>query len=106
MKEMKSHASTSTIGKIVKDVFESAALKCSESDPEMAEHLKEMSAHWLRHTFATELLKNGEDMKVTQDVLGHSYLNTTMGYSHQEEKHRIATTEKAFAGMILSGDEI
>lgn len=43
-----------------------------------------LSAHKLRHTAATLMLKNGVDVKTVQEVLGHENLNTTQIYTHIE----------------------
>jgi len=40
------------------------------------------SAHKLRHTAATLMLKNGVDVRTLQEVLGHDHLNTTQIYTH------------------------
>ena len=46
---------------------------------------KDMSFHTLRHSFATEFIKNGGDLWKLKDILGHSSINTTTVYLHMAE---------------------
>lgn len=44
------------------------------------------SAHKLRHTAATLMLKNGVDVRTLQEILGHEHLNTTQIYTHVDSE--------------------
>ena len=63
-------------------VDESSLQKAIRAAARLAGITKHVTGHTFRHSFATQLLEAGDDMRTVQALLGHKDVKTTMIYTH------------------------
>lgn len=59
---------------------------------------RKVTPHVIRHSFATDLLENGADLRSVQALLGHANITTTQVYTHVTDKH-LRDIHKRFHGQ-------
>lgn len=62
---------------------------------------RHITPHMLRHTVATLLLRNGVDIRVVQEFLGHASIATTQRYTHVVKEHLIGELRKHHPSLAL-----
>jgi integrase/recombinase XerD len=62
---------------------------------------RHITPHMLRHTVATLLLRNGVDIRVVQEFLGHASIATTQRYTHVAKDHLIGVLRKHHPSLRL-----
>jgi integrase/recombinase XerD len=62
---------------------------------------RHVTPHMLRHTVATLLLRNGVDIRVVQEFLGHASIATTQRYTHITKEHMVRVLRKRHPSLNL-----
>lgn len=94
------HLTRQAIWGIVKQTCSrAAALAEAAGDVHSADSLLACSTHWVRHTFAVQMLDSGSDMRSVQDLLEHASIATTSMYLHVDAGRRRSDLE-VMAGHV------
>jgi integrase/recombinase XerD len=62
---------------------------------------RHVTPHMLRHTVATLLLRNGVDIRLVQEFLGHASIATTQRYTHVTKEHMVRVLRKRHPSLTL-----
>jgi site-specific recombinase XerD len=95
--EEKLFISLDRAGKVIGPITPRAVQRLVETRAKQAGIPKHIHAHLLRHSFATDLLVNGADLRSVQELLGHANISTTQVYTHLTNK-QLREVHQAFHG--------
>ena len=95
--EEKLFVSLDKSGKVIGPITPRAVQRLVEKRAKEAGIAKHIHAHQLRHSFATDLLMNGADLRSVQELLGHANIATTQVYTHLTNK-ALKEVHQAFHG--------
>lgn len=84
-------------GKVIGRITSRSAERVVAFRAKQAGIVKPVHAHELRHSFATDLLMNGADIRSVQELLGHANIATTQIYTHLTDK-QLREIHKTFHG--------
>ncbi|BBU30273.1 integrase [Burkholderia sp. THE68] len=88
---------TARLRQILRRFFELAAESVEGERPPLAETLRQVSPHWLRHSHATHALERGVDLVCVRDNLRHASISTTSRYLHGDDTRRARQVRGAFS---------
>jgi site-specific recombinase XerD len=101
--EDKLFISLDRVGKVIGPITPRAVQRLVEARAKQAGIPNHIHAHLLRHSFATDLLVNGADLRSVQELLGHANISTTQAYTHLTNK-QLREVHQAFHGARRKKD--
>ena len=102
--EEKLFVSLDRIGKVIGPITPRSVQRLVAARAIQAGIPSHIHAHLLRHSFATDLLMNGADLRSVQELLGHANISTTQVYTHLTNKH-LREVHDAFHGARRKEEE-